>query len=246
VFRVQGDQLAQIGNDLPPVQAVTYDPWGRLWVAGGTSAAGGNSGFAARLDGEAFTLIESRFDAPVAQLDVAASNDVIAAGEFTMVAGLPAAHIARWNGATWRPLGAGVPGAVTAVAHSGGLIYASSVNDGSGALLLGAFDGVAWHELATPASGLTPQAVYNFNAIQPFSGGVIAVGTAQLDNGSGRGALVYRGGRFTALGGGVRAVGLSGLAIGRDAIWVGGMIAEAGGRDRMVPSVGVARFVRTR
>jgi hypothetical protein len=241
VFRVQGDRLVQVGGDLPPVQAVTYDPWGRLWVAGG-----GGTGFVARLDGEAFTLIESRFDAPVSQIDIAGSNDLIAAGSFSMIAGLPAAHIARWNGATWRPLGPGVPGAVTALAHNGGIVYVSSVNDGSGALLLGAFDGITWHELATPGAGLTPQPVFNFNAIQPIAGGVIAVGTAQLDGGAGRGALIYRGGRFTALGGGVHAIGLSGLAIARDAIWVGGLIAEVGGKDRTLPSAGIARYVLAR
>jgi hypothetical protein len=122
-------------------------------------------------------------------------------------------------------------------------VYVSSVNDGSGALLLGAFDGTTWHELATPVAGLTPQPVFNFNAIQAIAGGVIAVGTAQLDNGSGRGALVFRGGRFTALGGGVHAIGLSGLAIARDAIWVGGLSAEVGTRDRALPSIGIARYV---
>jgi len=105
-----------------------------------------------------FTLVESRFDAPVSQLDVAGSADVIAAGAFSMVAGLPAAHIARWNGATWRPLGPGVPGAVTALAHNGGVVYVSSVNDGSGALLLGAFDGITWRELATPGCRPDPAA----------------------------------------------------------------------------------------
>ena len=88
--------------------------------------------------------------------------------------------------------------------------------------------------------------MFNFNAIQPIVGGVIAVGAAQLDNGSGRGALVYRGGRFTALGGGVHAIGLSGLAIARDAIWVGGLIAEVGSKDRALPSAGVARYVLAR
>jgi len=105
---------------------------------------------------------------------------------------------------------------------------------------------MTWHELATAGTGLTPRPVFNFNAIQPITGGVIAVGSAQLDNGSGRGALVYRGGRFTALGGGVHAIGLSGLAIGRDAIWVGGLVAEAGGGGRMPPSIGIARYALAR
>src|SRR5262249_32946868 len=174
---------------------------------------------------------------------IAGSNDRIGAGSFSMVGGLPVAHIARWNGAAWRPLGPGVPGAVTALAHNGGVVYVSSVNDGSGALLLGAFDGITWHEPAAPGTGPTPQPGFNLHASQPVVGGVIAVGTAQLDGGAGRGALIYRGGRFTALGGGVHAIGLSGLAVARDAIWVGGLIAEVGGKDRTLPSAGVARYV---
>jgi hypothetical protein len=72
---------------------------------------------------------------------------------------------------------------------------------------------------------------------------VIAVGTAELDDRSGRGALTFRGGKFTAPGGGVHAITLSGLAVGRDEVWVGGLIAEAGAADRTVSSVGVAHWV---
>lgn len=238
VYRARGDRLAQVGGDLPPVQTIAYDGAGRLWAGGG-----GATGFLARLDGNAFTTIETRFDAPVGQIDAIGPRDVVVAGSFTQVGGVAAGHIARWNGAGFRALGAGVPGIVTALAHGGATVYVSTVSEGSGALLLGAYEGATWRELATPGSGLTPEAFFNFNAIRAVRGGVIAVGTAELDDRAGRGALVYRNGRFTALGGGVHAISLSGLAVGHDAVWVGGLIAEAGSAGHPTATIGVARYV---
>jgi hypothetical protein len=241
VYRVRGAALVQVGPDQPPVQAVAYDARGTLWIAGG-----GATGFVARLDGDRFNAVPGEFDAPVSQLDVVAPRNVIAGGSFSTVGGVTAARIARWNGAAWAPLGAGLPGTPSAIAHGGGTIYASTFDEGSGAFLLGAFDGSTWRELAAPGSGLTPQSFFNFNAIQIAGDAVLAVGTAVLDDGVGRGALVYRDGAFTALGGGVHAILLSGLAVARDAIWVGGVIAEAGAPGKTVPTVGIARYVRAR
>jgi hypothetical protein len=241
IYRVAGDHLVQVGGDQPPVQAVAYDANNRLWIAGG-----GTTGFLARLDGAAFTTIEDGFDAPVLQLDIAGTSDVIAAGTFTKVGALDASRIARWDGTTWRPLGAGLPGMVTAIARHGTRVYASTFEEGNGAFLLGEYDGTTWKELATPASGLTPVSFFNFNAIQVIDGAVIAVGSAVLDDRSGRGALVYRDGRFTALGGGVHAIGLSGLAVSHEAIWVAGIIAEAGAAGSTTSTVGIARYVITR
>jgi hypothetical protein len=241
VYRVRRGALVQVGADQPPVQAVAYDARGALWIAGG-----GATGFVARLDGDRFTAVPGEFDAPVSQLDVVAPRDVIAGGSFTSVGGVAASRIARWNGAAWSPLGTGLPGAPSAIAHGGGTIYASTFDEGNGALLLGAFDGSTWRELAAPGSGLTPESFFNFNAIQVVGDAVLAVGTAVLDDGVGRGALVYRDGAFTALGGGVHAILLSGLAVGRDAIWVGGLIADAGEPGEAVPTVGIARYVRAR
>jgi hypothetical protein len=244
VYRVDGDHLAPIGGALPPVQAIAFDAAGGLWAAGGAA-----TGYLARLDGDHFVTVEDRFDAPVALIDAGGAaggaTDVLVAGSFTAVGDTAALHVARYDGAAWHALGGGVPGFVTAIARGGGTTYASSVDDGGGAapLLLGAFDGAAWRELAKPGSGLTPQTFFNFNAIRPIGGGVIAVGSAVLDDGVGRGALVYRGGAFTALGGGVHAIGLSGLAVSRGAIWVGGLIAEAGSGAATTPTLGVARYV---
>jgi hypothetical protein len=84
--------------------------------------------------------------------------------------------------------------------------------------------------------------IYNFNALRILGDAVIAVGTAPLDDGSGRGALIYQNGHFRPLGGGVHAVLLTDIAITSDAIWIGGLIAEAGPESSLTSSVGIARY----
>jgi len=237
VYRVRGDQLVAVDAELPLVQSLAYDADGRLWIGGG-----GDGGFLARLEGDTVTMVEDGFDAPVAHIDPVAADDVIVAGYFSRVGEVDAQRIARWDGTTWRALGAGLPGLVTAIAHDGAKVYASTVDDGTGAYLLGAFDGSTWTELASPARGLTPHPHFNFNAISVIDGAVVAVGSAELDDGSGRGALVFRDGRFEPLGGGVHGISLSGLAVSHDAIWVAGTIAEAGVGTGATPTVGVARY----
>jgi hypothetical protein len=238
--RSEGDRLVAIGGELPLVHVLEHGADGRLWVGGGSA-----TGFVGRLDGDALVIVEDGFDAPVAHLDVGSGDDVIAGGTFTAVDGVAAPKLARWDGTTWRGLGE-PPGFVTAVAHDGARVYVSTYDEGSGFLLLGTLEGGQWVDLATPATGITPHRHFNFNAIRVVGDALIAVGSVAMDDGSGRGAVVYRGGRFTALGGGVAAIGVSDLAISRDAIWIGGLIAEAGAGDATVQSAGVARYAITR
>jgi hypothetical protein len=239
LYRVNGSQLEQVGGDLPLIQTIAYDADNKLWIGGG-----GETGFLGRLDGETVTMVEQGFDAPVNQIDPVAANDVIVGGYFSKVGTLDAVKIARWNGSSWSALGAGLPGSPSALTHDGNTVYVSTYDEGAGPYLLGAFDGTSWKELATPAAGITPQSYFNFNAIKVIDGAVIAVGTAWLDDNSAKGALVFRNGTFTGLGGGgVHASLLTGLAVTHDAIWVSGLIAEAGSGANATPTVGVARYV---
>lgn len=240
LYRVHGDQLEQVGGDLPQIMALAYDPSGTLWLAGG-----GATGFLGRLDGNTVTTVEDRFDAPISQLDVASATDVLVGGSFSSVGGVPVARIARWDGAAWHALGAGLPGSPAAIARDATTVYTSTLDEGNGTLLLGAFDGTSWKDLAGAAAGITPQSFFNFNRIRVIDGAVLAVGTAELDDRSGRGALVYQNGRFTPLGGGVHAIGISDLAVSHDALWFAGVIAEAGAADHTVSTVGVARYALT-
>lgn len=245
IYKVAQGALVQAVDGLPLVQAVAFDADDTLWIGGATLEGGG---FLARSDLATATVVDDTFDAPVSHVDPASSTDVIVAGTFTKIGSLDAARIARRTNDVWTALGDGLPGMPTALAHDATHVYASTFDDGSGAggYLLGAFDGTAWTERASAAANLTPSPDFNFNAIRVVGSALVAVGSAELDDDTGRGALVLQGGRFTALGGGVHAVALSDLAITSDAIWVAGIIAEAGSSANLRSSVGVARYAITR
>lgn len=244
VYKVSGTELVQIGADQDLVSTVAYSPDGTLWIGGGSAG-----GFVAKYDGAAFVTVEAGFDGQVTQLDAVSATDVIAAGTFTKIGELAASRIARWNGTAWRALGAGLAGMATAIAHDGDTVYASNYDEGLGAYMLGAFNGTSWRELGSRAAGLTPSPAFNFNALRPITGGVLAIGQADLDDNSGRGALFYdiATQKFHALGtGGVHAVIATGVAVTHNDIWVAGAIAEAGSGASATPSVGLARFVLQR
>jgi hypothetical protein len=240
LYRVSGTELVQVGGDLPLLQVIAYDPDGKLWVGGGTTTG---AGFIGRIDGDALTMIEDGFDAPVVELDIVAGNDVIAGGYFTKIDTVDAARVARWNGTSWRALGAGLPATATAITHDATKVYVSTADEGSGQLLLGAFDGTRWVELATPASGLTPAPYFNFNALRVVGSAIVGVGSAQLDDKSGRGAVVFENGTFRPLGGGVNGITVLDIAVTSDAIWIAGDIAEAGSGGQTTSTVGIARYV---
>lgn len=242
VLAPDGDTMAPLDLDLPgPVTALAIDG-GTLWIAG----TGPTSWLARVADGET-TLVADDLDAPINALDVAGDDDVLVAGAFTTIGGVDASRIARWDGASWTALGDGLPGQVLALARDGATAYASSYDEGAGAFLLGAFDledeGAAWRELAGPETGVTPQEFFSLDAIRPVDGGLVVAGTIELDDGSGRGALLFDGATFRPLGGGVRAMGVQGLALTPDAVWVGGTIAEVGADAGKIPSIGVARWI---
>jgi hypothetical protein len=240
ILRVTGNELVRVPVDLPGiVQHIVYDPDGTLWIGGG-----GELGFLAKLEGDQLTVVEDGFDSIVLKLAVHAADDIVVGGMFANVDGVAANRIARWNGTTWSALGAGVPGQPVALAIDDAGVYVSTYDEGSGAYLLGKYDGTAWSELATPAAGVTPQSYFSLEQILPVDGGLLLGGSIELDDESGRGLLLYRDGHLSALGGGVRAMSVGGVALSRDAVWVAGYIAEAGNETAKVPSVGVARFIR--
>jgi len=168
---------------------------------------------------------------------------VLAAGTFSHVGKLAAARIAHFEGGKWRALGEGLIGQPQAIGRDEERVYSSTYDEGEGAFLLGAFDGERWSELAGGKSGLALAGHYSFNQILPVPGGLVLAGTAELESGEGRGALLWKDGKLQPLGGGgVHAISVSGIAVAQNALWVGGMIAEAAGPGELVSSVGVARL----
>ncbi len=228
----------ELGVALPPIHSVKWDRAGKLWLAGGDA-----SGFVATVEGGAVSVVADDFDGVVQFLDVRDGDDVLAAGVFSHVGDAAAERIAHYVQGEWRALGKGLVGQPQAIARDEERVYASTYNDGQGAFLLGAFDGDAWRELAGGKTGLTVEDFYSFNQILPTASGVLLVGSAELEDGSGRGALLWKDGQLMPLGGGgVHAIGVSGVALAPDALWIAGIIAEASDGADTVSSVGVARL----
>lgn len=234
ILRREGDALVELAIEgVPPVMQVK-------WVGDALYVVGsGSSGYLARVDGTTWTVLEDGFDSVVNQLQVNDENDLVVAGAFTSIDGAPFSRIAHWDGKAWAPLGEGVPGQVLALDRLGSTVYVSSYNEGNGAYLLGKFDGESWRELAGGDSGLALEDFYSFNQIVAKDEGIVVVGTATTDGG--RGAFVYRSGVFESLAGGVGAIGVSSVGFANDALWVGGVVAQAG-EPEPVSSIGVARF----
>ncbi|MFM8322180.1 MAG: hypothetical protein ACKOC5_14805 [Chloroflexota bacterium] len=116
-----------------PVQALTVDGQDNLYIGcTGTSQTGSfPPGFVARWQNGAWDTLNGGVNSQVRALALDGSGSLYAAGNFTTINNtpgtgddLPAARAARWNGATWSPLGGGLSGLVYALAAAPGSLYA--------------------------------------------------------------------------------------------------------------------------
>ncbi|MGK0351868.1 MAG: hypothetical protein ACJAYX_002549 [Planctomycetota bacterium] len=102
------------------------------------------------------------FQAPA--VDAAAPNgDLYAGGIFVTIDGVAANRVARWDGASWLPLGAGVSNSGWPVTVSwmtarpgGGVIVGVSFSNAGGlsALCVAQWNGSAWSSLSSGTNGL--------------------------------------------------------------------------------------------
>ncbi len=81
-----------------------------------------------------------------------ACRQLYASGSYTAIGGVPANRVARWDGATWHPLGSGLSNnECYAIASYGGDLYAAGYFDSAGGVpgtaKLARWDGSAWHSL---------------------------------------------------------------------------------------------------
>jgi len=100
------------------------------------------------------------------------NGDLIVAGSFNRAGGTPANGIARWNGSTWAPLGAGITGArcLTVLANGDLVAGGQLVSFGNG---LARWNGSAWSYFGTSLqAGPTGQV----NAIVELGNGHLIVG----------------------------------------------------------------------
>jgi trimeric autotransporter adhesin len=166
IARWNGAVWQSIGNlDLPFLaaagDAVVALPNGDVVVGGFFTHAGGvPSGGIARWDGSTWSAMDAGlFPLGVAaqsvrRLFVRSNGRIVAAGLFQLAGGA-SPRVAEWNGSSWTPLGAGVPGFVEAIAELPGgelLLGGQNVVTGSSAAQ---FVGGVWSAVpSTPASAI--------------------------------------------------------------------------------------------
>lgn len=166
--------------------------------AGGAFTAAGDvmASRIAKWDGDAWSTLGSGMNSQVWALAAfdeqsGSGTALYAGGQFTIAGGIMASRIARWDGASWSALGAGMNDAVYALATfddgsgAGTALYAGGAFTTAGGVLVNGvakWDGSSWSPLG---SGL--------------NGSVYALAT--FDDGSGDGPALFAGGSFTIAGG---------------------------------------------
>jgi hypothetical protein len=120
----------------------------------------------ARWTGESWEMLGTAFGGGNPYNGVCAMStydgQLVAAGDFTSYGGTTVNRIARWDGATWLPLGEGAGGWVEALTvYDGELIAGGQFNSigGQDIQAIAAWDGSAWHALGSASPRLEPDAL---------------------------------------------------------------------------------------
>ncbi|MFN8472230.1 MAG: hypothetical protein U0822_08580 [Anaerolineae bacterium] len=170
------------------VSALLYDHSRGLYAAGSFTHAGGLPvNYVARWDGAQWsmlgTLAANGTGGPDYALALDTSGNLYVGGSFTGAGGVAANNVAKWDGATWSALGAGVNGSVNALAvDASGNVYVGGTFTSAGGA---AADGIAmWNQTSGWSSlGTGSHAGDNILAIA-------------ID-----GTKVYAGGSYSQIGG---------------------------------------------
>jgi hypothetical protein len=233
-WRVIGDEL------VGPALAIELGPEGRPWIG-----VGSEPGRVARVLDDSVELLPGAFEGPILAIS-AHGADVVVGGGFLRIDEREVSRIARWDGATWQPLGDGSSAAISALAVGEDVVYAATHDEGDPSRrVLGRFAGGTWTELATPERGLGAPlegTSHTFTDLELQGDTLIAVGYVWPEDG-GRNVYVYQDDRLRVLGGGVGAMSVDAVATTDDAVILGGAIAEVGAGDATRPSIGVARWL---
>ncbi len=201
-----------------------------LYVGGDFATAGGlSSPHVARWDAEGGWLA---FDAQGSYVSSTSVKAIVEFGGQTIVAGKfdwgsGRRNIARWDGAAWQPLWAGLDGVVEALAVYGGQLYAAGHFRNADAVpveFIARWDGAAWSDVAGGLHGpALALAVYGGELVVtgafPMAGDVPVARIAAWNGTSWHGF-----GSGMAFGSGGAAL----LAVGAD-LYVAGNFFEAGG-----------------
>ncbi len=161
-------------------------------------------------------------------------GQLIVGGAFTTAGAVPAARIARWDGAVWTAFGSGANGNVrNLLVHNGHLFASGDFTSigGASANRLARYDGTAWSAMG---SGVTsaPQALASYN------GDLIVGGAFTTISGVAASRIArWNGTAWSALGSGLDTQ-VNALAVVGGFLYAGGSFNNAGGQ----PASKIARW----
>jgi len=187
IERWNGTSWSIVPNGLAGVTALcVFDGGnGAELVVGGVQPLG-TSGIS-RWNGTSWsaTTTTNSYVTALAAFDDGSGPALFAGGSFTTIDGVPANHVARWDGASWTPLGTGLNGDVFALATfddgTGAALYSAgsfTSAGGTAANRIAKWDGASW----TPLGAGTSERVYALTTYDDGNGQALyaagAFGTA--------------------------------------------------------------------
>ncbi len=168
---------------------------------------------------------------------VVANGSIYVGGLFSAAGGVAAHNVARWNGAQWSPLGAGVGSGgseqIVTMAANGSDLYVGGLFSSAGGVEaqgVARWDGASWSSLGTGAeNGVTDDDIAYVNAIAFSVDRVYVGGLFSRAGGTAAGNVAaWDGARWETLGSGVRG-SVNSLAVTDDWLLVGGEYDEVDG-----------------
>jgi hypothetical protein len=165
-----------------------------------------------------------------------ANGDLVIGGYLQQIDGVSVSHIARYDGTSWHPLGAGSQGQVQAmtVLPNGTLVAHGSFDVGGGTIAqLAQWNGSAWSAFGPITTNM------GVSTLNTLANGDVLAGGFFSNIGGAPASIVarYSGGSWTALGTGTAGNVYTALELANGELLIGGIIVLAGGTH-----TGVARW----
>jgi hypothetical protein len=218
-FEVQG------GSDVTFNRIISGS--GVLYLSLSNNGFGGYNGLRNLLqwDGNRISQKAIAYTGGYAKCVVVSGSDLYVGGSFNIVGDVEANNIAKWNGSSWSPLGAGCSGIVHAITISGTDLYAAGQFIMAGEVLanrIAKWNGSSWSALGTGANN-TLYAVTASGSDVYIGGSFTSAGGVTVAN-----IAKWDGTSWSALSTGCNNVVYALLATGTD-VFAGGQFSQAGG-----------------
>jgi trimeric autotransporter adhesin len=216
------------GGSTGPVFSNSIARWtGSAWVGYGTGARGA----------VVFGLPAGPHT--VTSIVVTPGNEILIAGQFSEVEGVPAKHLARWNGSGWSNLGGGCTDTNTGAMvramvqlPSGDVLAGGNFSAAGGVTVnnLGNWNGTVWSAVGgagASASGLTDLA--HALAVMPNGDVIVGGEFTNVGSPSAKGVLRWNGLDWSPLGTGISGIVYALAVMPNGDLVAGGLFTAAGG-----------------